>query len=108
MSILNDALEHLYEDVVVGISMFCGLPANVVERALRDNEMTLVLARALEFSWDTAMALLFLRAKDHRINAAALDEMKRGFIKLDGQACWDVLQTYRSGRADKASRQVVR
>jgi uncharacterized protein (DUF2336 family) len=108
MSILNDALDHMYEDVVVGISMFCGLPANVVERALRDNEMTLVLARALEFSWDTAMALLFLRAKDHRINAAALDELKRGFIKLDGQACWDVLENYRSGRMDKASRQVVR
>ncbi len=103
-SILNDALDHKHEEVVVGLSMLCGLPSNVVERALRDNEMTLVLAGALEFAWETAMALLFLRAKDHRINARQLDDMKRDFVKLDKQACREVLQTYQSNRSAAANR----
>jgi uncharacterized protein (DUF2336 family) len=102
-SILNDALDHKHEEVVVGLSLLCGLPANVVERALRDNEMTLVLAGALAFAWETAMALLFLRAKDHRINARQLDDMKRDFVKLDKQACREVLQTYQSNRAAGAN-----
>ena len=45
------------------------------------------------------MALLFLRAKDHRINARQLDDMKRDFVKLDKQACRQVLQTYQSNRS---------
>jgi uncharacterized protein (DUF2336 family) len=107
-SILNDALDKKHEEVAVGLSLLCGLPANVVERALRDGEMTLVLAKALEFSWDTAMALLFLRAKDHRINAAALDDLKRHFTKLDCQTCIEVVQTFQSQRQTGAPRNTVR
>jgi uncharacterized protein (DUF2336 family) len=103
-SILNDALDHKREEVAVGLSLLCGLPANVVERALRDEEMILVLTRALGFSWETAMALLFLRAKDHRINARALDDLKRDFVKLDQQACRGVVQTYQSLRSAGAAR----
>jgi uncharacterized protein (DUF2336 family) len=106
MSILNDALDHKHEDVAVGLSLLCGLPSNVVERALRDKEMTLVLTKALEFSWDTGMALLFLRAKDHRINAAALDDMKRHFIKLDVEACRQVVQTYQSSRQGSGANRI--
>jgi hypothetical protein len=106
MSILNDALDHKHEDVAVGLSLLCGLPSNVVERALRDKEMTLVLTKALEFSWDTGMALLFLRAKDHRINAAALDDMKRHFIKLDVEACRQVVQTYQSSQQARGTSRI--
>jgi len=49
----------------------CSLPGDVIERALLDKnrEMILVLTKALDFSWATTMALLFLGAKDHRITA---------------------------------------
>jgi hypothetical protein len=50
------------------------------------------------------MALLFLRAKDHRINARALDDLKRDFVKLDQQACRGVVQTYHSLRSAGAAR----
>ena len=98
ISILNDALEHKFEEVAVGLSLLCRLPTNVVERALRDSEMTLVLAKAQEFTWRTAMALLFLGARDHRIKAPQLDQMKSDFLKLDTRACQDVLRTYQSRR----------
>jgi uncharacterized protein (DUF2336 family) len=103
-SILNDALEHKIEEVTVGLSLLCELPTNVVERALRDSEMILILAKAQEFAWETAMALLFLGARDHRINAPEFDQMKRDFIKLDAKACEDVLATYQSRRMAAASR----
>jgi uncharacterized protein (DUF2336 family) len=97
-SILNDALGHNLEEVVVGLSLLCRLPTNVVERALRDSEMTLVLAKAQEFAWRTAMALLFLGARDHRIKAPQLDQMKLDFLRLNTETCQDVLRTYQSRR----------
>jgi hypothetical protein len=107
-SILADALEHRHDEVAVGLSLVCSLPAYVVERALRDAEMTLVLTKAVGFSWETGMALLFLRAKDHRINASTLDDMKRDFVKLDRQACTEVLQAFKSGRETRTTRLTAR
>ena len=85
---------------MVGLSLMCSLPAHVVERAFfdRDGEMTLLLAKALDFSWETAMALLFLGAKDHRISAGNLDRMSEEFARLDREACQSVLQLYRARR----------
>jgi hypothetical protein len=69
--ILEYALSHKIEDAVVGLSLLCSLPVEVVERALLDNnsKLTLVLAKALGFSWETAMSLLFLSAKHYRLSA---------------------------------------
>jgi len=55
------------------------LPVDVIERALADKnrEMLLVLAKSLDFSWQTTMALLFLGAKDHRITAQDLNDLER-------------------------------
>ena len=60
-SILGYALAHKLEEAVVGLSLLCSLPLDVVEQMLARNsrDMILVLSKALEFSWDTAMSLLF-------------------------------------------------
>ena len=65
---------HKIEEVTIGLSLLCGLPADVIERALFDKnrEMLLIMAKALDFSWATTMALLFLGAKDHRVTAKEL------------------------------------
>ncbi len=83
-SISGYARSHKWEEVTIGLSLLCALPGDVIERALADNsrEMVLVLAKALDFSWDTTMALLFLGAKDHRITAKDLNEMKSEFGRL--------------------------
>jgi len=97
-SILEYARSRKVEETTVGLSLLCSLPVDVVERALIENnrEMTLILAKALDFSWETAMSLLFLHAKDHRIAARDLDGMREEFIRLNTQTCRSVLEFYRS------------
>jgi|KBSMisStandDraft_5_1062788.scaffolds.fasta_scaffold120667_3 uncharacterized protein (DUF2336 family) len=104
-SILEYALSHKTEDVTVGLSLLCSLPVEVVERALLDNnsELTLVLAKALNFSWETAMSLLFLGAKNHRISTGHLESMKGEFARLNAEVSQGVLRLYRSRKGEAAA-----
>jgi hypothetical protein len=81
-SIFEYARSHKIEEVTVGLSLLCSLPVDVVERTLVDNnrEMTLILAKALDFAWEITMALLFLGAKDHRISSRDLDDMREEHV----------------------------
>jgi hypothetical protein len=72
------------------------LPVGTVERALADPEMTLILAKARNFGWETTMALLFLGAKDHRIKSSQLDSLKDEFERLNTKTSLDVLSFYQS------------
>jgi uncharacterized protein (DUF2336 family) len=85
------------EETTVGLSLVSSLPVDVVERALVGNrEMTLILTKAIDFTWETAMSLLFLGAKDHRISARDLDFRKEEFARLSHETCWSILNLYRS------------
>ena len=97
-SILEYARSHKIEEATVGLSLLCSLPVDVVERALVDNnrEMALILAKALDFAWETAMALLFLGAKDHRVSSRDLDDMREEFARLNTEASRSVLRFYQS------------
>lgn len=96
--ILEYARAHKIEEATVGLSLLCSLPVDVVERALVDNnrELTLILAKALDFTWETAMSLLFLGAKDHRISARDLDHMREEFARLNTETSRNVLRLYQS------------
>jgi uncharacterized protein (DUF2336 family) len=104
-SILEYARSHKVEEATVGLSLLCSLPVDVVERALIENnrEMTLILAKSLGFSWETAMSLLFLRAKDHRISARDLDDMKQEFGRLNTETSRSVLEFYKSRKTAAAA-----
>jgi len=97
-SILEYARSHKIEEAMVGLSLLCSLPVDVVERTLFDNnrEMTLILAKALGFEWETAMSLLFLGAKDHRIAARDLGDMREEFARLNTETSRSVLSFYQS------------
>ena len=103
-SILEYARSHKMEEATVGLSLLVSLPADVVERALVDNnkEMTLILAKALDFEWQTAMSLLFLGAKDHRISARDLDDMREEFARLNTETSRSVLRFYQSQKSAAA------
>jgi uncharacterized protein (DUF2336 family) len=94
--ILEYARAHRIEETTVGLSLLCGLSVGAVERALADPEMTLILAKARNFEWETTMALLFLGAKDHRIKASQLDSLKEEFARLNSKTSRDVLSFYQS------------
>jgi uncharacterized protein (DUF2336 family) len=92
------ARAHKHEEVTIGLSLLCVLPGDVIERALADKnrEMLLVLAKALDFSWETTMSLLFLGARDYRISTSELDEMKTEFARLHVETSRSVLKFYQS------------
>ena len=92
------ARAHKIEEVTIGLSLLCALPADVIERALFDKnrEMLLILANALDFSWATTMALLFLGAKDHRVTAKELRDTETEFGRLMIETSRSVLEFYQS------------
>ena len=100
-SISGYARSHRLEEVTIGLSLLCSLPADVIERALVDEnrEMLLVLAKALDFSWATTMALLFLGAKHHRITAQDLNSLESEFGRLNIETSRSVLKFYQSGKS---------
>ena len=97
-SISTYARSHRLEEVTIGISLLCSLPSDVIERALfdRNREMILILCKALDFSWDTMMALLFLGAKDHRITASDLRSLENDYGRLNIETTRSVLAFYQS------------
>jgi uncharacterized protein (DUF2336 family) len=86
------------DEVVVGLSLLCGLPVNVTERALLDvtGDLLLVLTRAIGFSWSTAMSFLFLAARDHRISSKDLEAKQREFENFSPKASKSILEFYQS------------
>jgi uncharacterized protein (DUF2336 family) len=97
-SILGYALAHKHEEAVIGLSLLCSLPLDVVEPILllNNRDMILVLSKALEFSWETAMSLLFLGADNHRISASDLDDLKAEFKRADPRMSRGILEVYQS------------
>jgi uncharacterized protein (DUF2336 family) len=109
-SILTYALAHKLEEAVVGLSLLCSLPSDVVEQALELNnrDMILVLSKALEFSWETAMALLFLGAENHRISASELDALKAEFKRADVRMSRGILEVYQAHwRAERDAKRMA-
>jgi uncharacterized protein (DUF2336 family) len=99
-SLSEYARSHKFDEVTIGLSLLCSLPGDVIERALVDKnrELVMVLAKALDFSWATTMALLFLGAKDHRITSQDLTAMKIEFERLGIDTSRSVLNFYQSRR----------
>jgi hypothetical protein len=103
-SILEYARSRKFEEAVSGLSVLCLLPVDVVERSLAEScsEMTMILAKALNFEWKTTMSLLFLGAKDHRISARDLDRLREEFARLNIETSRTVLSFYKSRKNSPA------
>lgn len=98
-SISGYARAHKIDEVTIGLSLLSSLPGDVIERTLlnnRNRETLLILAKALGFSWDTTMSLLFLGAKDHRITAKDLRDLESEFGRLNAKTSRSVLEFYQS------------
>jgi len=97
-----------FNETAVALSLLCLLPIDVVERAMVDKnkEVILILAKALDLSWNTTMSLLFLGAANYRITAQDLDNMKREFARLNVETSRKVLKLYQTRKEaaiDKSS-----
>jgi uncharacterized protein (DUF2336 family) len=104
------ARERKFEQTTVALSLLCGVPVDVVERALLDDnaDMVLILIRAAQCSWTTAKAILLMQAADRGIAAQDLDRALRSFQRLGTDTAKRVLDFYHlrsQSEADEASTQ---
>jgi uncharacterized protein (DUF2336 family) len=99
------ARSHRLDEVTIGLSLLCALPSDVIERAVLDKsrETLLILVKALDFSWETTMALLFLGAKDHRITAQDLRDLESEYGRLNIETSRSVLAFYQSRKNGAAA-----
>ena len=97
-SISGYARARKLEEVTIGLSLLCALPDDLIERAMLDSdrETLLILARALRFSWETTMSLLFLGARDHRIPSKELKGLEDEFRRLNIETSRGVMKSYQS------------
>ena len=103
--ILEYARLHKFEETTVGLSMLCALPVYVVERVLVDKgrEVTLILAKALGFCWETTLSLLFLAAPDYRIASLELARLHKEFADLNSETSKSVLKFYQTRKRASAN-----
>jgi uncharacterized protein (DUF2336 family) len=101
---------HKFPEVTIGLSLLCSLPANVIERGLIDGtgEMPIIFARSLDYSWETAMSLLFLGAPDFKLSAQRLDSLKTRFSRLTVQTAQSVIRLYRSRKVPDGEKSLER
>ena len=104
-SIWEYARSQKFEETAIGLSLLCSLPVEVVERVLLDahREMTLMLAKALDFSWETTMSLLFLSAKDHRNPCGRPGSAERRFHPSQRRDVQERSQFYQSRKSAAAA-----
>lgn len=96
------AYSQKFNETAASIALLCDLPVDVVERAMIDpnREAILILAKALDFCWQTAMAVLFLGAPNYRITANELEKLKTDFGGLKPATSRQVLAVYRSRKQE--------
>lgn len=104
------ALSHKIEETIVAIALLCSLPSDLVERALmgKGRELLLLIAKAYDFAWDTAMSLLFLGALDFRISGHDLEELKDQFHRLQVSNSKEILAHYRARKVEAPPAHLVR
>jgi uncharacterized protein (DUF2336 family) len=98
------ANEGSFDKVTATLSLMCDLPIGLVERAFvqRQTEQILVLAKAINLSWVTTVALLLLRVGANGSSRQQLDQCLASFSRLRPRTAQTALQFYRM--REKASR----
>jgi uncharacterized protein (DUF2336 family) len=86
-----------FDRTAVALSRLCDVSLGVVERALVQKrvEQVIVLAKAAAFSWETAKALLLLKARKADFGPADLDQYCASFTRLQAKTANTALQFYR-------------
>ena len=86
-----------FENTTIALSLMCELPVGLVERALvqKRTEQILVLAKAIDLSWDTTRALLLLQAVVNDGSQQQLDQCAASFSRLQPKTARTALQFYR-------------
>jgi len=94
-----------FDDTAVSLALLTDLPIGAIERTLvlDHSDQVLLLAKAIDLSWDTTKAILQLRAASESGSANELELNHARFMKLTPETARTAIQFYRlRERATKA------
>jgi uncharacterized protein (DUF2336 family) len=88
------AREGNFDRSVVALSLMCNLPIGLIERALvqDDPEQLLILAKAIDLSWETVRAILILQCGRSGLAKDRLDRCFASFFRLQPKTARAALQ----------------
>lgn len=94
-----------FDGVALALSLMCDLPIGLVERALAQgrHEQILLLAKALEFSWKTTVALIRFQAGGATVSQALEDQYFASYCRMQVKTARTALQFYRLRESARGS-----
>lgn len=98
--------DGIFDKTAVALSLMCGVPIGLVERALiqSEPEQLLVLAKAIDLSWETTKAILQQCAPRSGVTQEWFDQRYASFLRLQPKTANTALQFYRlRERANRGS-----
>jgi uncharacterized protein (DUF2336 family) len=104
--LLGFVRDGYFDRTVVALSLMCNIPIGLIERTLAQSEpeQLLVLAKAIDLSWETTKAVLALQAGRGELTKDRLDHCFASFFRLQPKTARAALQFYRlREKADGAS-----
>ena len=89
--------EGVFDKTAIALSLMCDVPIGLVERTLIQNEpeQLLVLAKAIDLSWETTKAILHQCAPRSGVTKEWFDQRFAGFLRLQPKTAKTALQFYR-------------
>jgi uncharacterized protein (DUF2336 family) len=91
------AQEGKFDETAIALSLLCDLPIGLIERAFVQHwsEQLLVLAKAIDLTWETTKAMLLLQngAKDN--SAPELEQSFASYMRLQSETAKKAVQFYR-------------
>jgi uncharacterized protein (DUF2336 family) len=86
-----------FDKTAIALSIMCDLPIGLVERALAQSEpeQLLILAKAIDLSWETAKAVLTLQAGRGGVEKQRLNQCFASYFRLQPKSARAALQFYR-------------
>ena len=89
-----------FEQGVVALAFLCGVPIDVVETAMLEEQadMVLILAKAAGLSWTTAKFVVLLRAAHHGVSAHELEQALQNYERLSDETAHRAVRFYQRRR----------
>jgi hypothetical protein len=91
------ARERRFDRTAVALSLMCDVPLGPIERALVESErdQLLIIAKAIDLSWETTRALLTLDCSAELMPKERLDRWFASYFRLQPKSAKAALQFYR-------------
>jgi uncharacterized protein (DUF2336 family) len=86
-----------FEEMVAALSLWSNVPTSAIEQNMRDTraESLLVLAKAIDLSWETTRSIMTLAAKRYRRSATGIDQAMSSFHRLRQSTAKQILDFHR-------------